>query len=61
MTMIENETRTRRASCHAHGPVSAERQLPRLKFPFFVTGPARLLASFRPYRCPTCGARVQPA
>jgi hypothetical protein len=38
--------------------VNAEKPVPRVKFPFLITGPARLLAALRPYRCPTCGAKA---
>ena len=58
MAMIEDETRTRRATCPTHGQVMAEKRLPKLKFPFFITGIARGLAAARPYRCPACGAKA---
>ena len=58
MAMIENDTRTRAAQCPNHGPVSAEKRVPKLKFPFFVTGVARGVAALRPYRCPTCGTKA---
>jgi hypothetical protein len=58
MAMIENETRTRQGSCPTHGRVSAEKQLPKIKFPFVITGVARGLAALRPYRCPDCGAKT---
>ena len=61
MAMIENETRTHPGTCAVHGAVSAEKPLPRLTFPFFITGPARMLALLRPYRCPSCGAATRPA
>ena len=61
MAMIENETRTQPRTCPVHGPVDAEKALPKLKFPFLLTGPARTLASLRPYRCPSCGAAARPA
>jgi len=65
MAMIENETRTRRGTCPAHGQVLAVKSLPKTKFPFLITGPARGLAALRPYHCPECGAKVsldtQPA
>jgi hypothetical protein len=60
MTMIENETRTRAGTCPTHGQVKAEKQLPKLKFPFIITGVARGLAAARPYNCPTCGAKTTP-
>jgi hypothetical protein len=58
MAMIENETRVRSGSCPAHGQVRAEKQVPKIKFPFVITGPARGLAAARRYRCPECGAKV---
>jgi hypothetical protein len=58
MAMIEHETRTRRGECPTHGQVTAEKHVPKLKFPFVVTGIARLAAQLRPYRCRDCGARV---
>jgi hypothetical protein len=59
MAMIENEARKRPASCPTHGRVTAEKQVPKLKFPFIITGVARGLAAARPYRCPSCGARAR--
>jgi hypothetical protein len=61
MAMIQNETRTQPGTCPVHGRVDAEKQLPKLQFPFFVTAPARMLASSRPYHCPACGSAVAPA
>jgi hypothetical protein len=58
MAMIENETRTRQATCPEHGQVRAVKDVPKIKFPFVITGPARGFAALRPYRCPACGARV---
>jgi hypothetical protein len=58
MAMIENETRTRQAQCPTHGDVRAEKKVPKIKFPFLVTAPARGLAALRPYRCPTCSAKA---
>lgn len=58
MTTIENEIRTRQGTCPTHGPVMAEKQVPKLKFPFMVTAPARAAAVMRPYRCPECGAKA---
>jgi hypothetical protein len=56
--MIEHETLTRRGNCPTHGQVTAEKRLPKLKFPFVITGIARVAAARRPYRCRDCGARV---
>jgi hypothetical protein len=58
MAMFEYEVRTRQGSCAAHGQVTAEKRVPKIKFPFFVTGAARGAASVRPFRCPSCGAKV---
>ncbi|MGN6869626.1 MAG: hypothetical protein ACTHMY_14640 [Solirubrobacteraceae bacterium] len=58
MTMIDNETHTRQGTCPSHGQVTAEKTVPKLKFPFVVTGVARAAAAMRPYRCPQCGAKV---
>jgi hypothetical protein len=58
MTMIENETRIRQGTCPEHGQVQGVKEVPAIKFPFVITGPARGLAALRPYRCPACGAKV---
>lgn len=58
MATIEHQTRTRRGECPTHGQVTAEKQVPKLKFPIVVTGVARLAAAFRPYRCRECGAKT---
>jgi hypothetical protein len=58
MAMIEDEVRNRQATCPTHGRVSASKRVPKLKFPFVITGVARGVAMARPFRCPHCGARV---
>lgn len=58
MATIENETVTREGICPTHGRVIAEKQMPKLKFPFVVTAVARGVAAMRPYRCPDCGAKA---
>lgn len=58
MAMIEHEIRTREGSCPSHGRVRAEKRVPKLKFPFFVTAAARAAAVVRPFRCPSCGVKV---
>ena len=58
MASIDNDIRTRQGTCPTHGQVTAEKQLPKLKFPFVVTVPARAAAAMRPYRCPECGAKA---
>lgn len=58
MATIENETRTHLGTCPEHGQVRAVKAVPKIKFPFLITAPARGLAALRPYRCPACGAKV---
>jgi len=58
MTVFAHEIRTHQGACPTHGPVTAEKRLPRIKFPFFVTGVARGVAALRSFRCPSCGAKV---
>lgn len=58
MAMINNETRTRPGNCPTHGSVKGEKQVPKLKFPFVITGIARGIAAARPYRCPDCGTKT---
>src|SRR5947209_18059433 len=58
LTMMENETRTLQGACPEHGRVRAVKDVPKVKFPFVITGPARGFASLRPYRCPECGGKV---
>lgn len=59
MTMIDTETRSRQGTCRTHGRVTAQKQVPKLKFPIVVTGIARGAAAMKPYRCPDCGAKVR--
>jgi hypothetical protein len=58
MATIDTETRTRPGTCPTHGRVTAERNVPKLKFPFVITAIARGAAAMRPYRCPDCGAKA---
>jgi hypothetical protein len=58
MPTVETETRTRQGTCPQHGQVRAVKEVPKLQFPFMITAPARGLAALRPYRCPSCGAKV---
>jgi hypothetical protein len=59
MAMTDNETRSRHGTCPTHGEVTAQKQVPKLKFPIVVTGIARGAAAIRPYRCSDCGAKVR--
>ena len=52
------EVQTQSGRYATHGPVEATREVPRPHFRFFVYAVRRLLATPRPYRCPTCGAPV---
>jgi hypothetical protein len=58
MATIDNQIRTRQGTCPIHGRVTAEKKVPKLKFPFVVTASARAAAAIQPYRCPECGAKV---
>ncbi len=58
MPTANSETRTRPGRCPVHGEVTAEKTLPKLRFPFVVFATRRAIASMRPYRCPTCGAKA---
>lgn len=62
---MTNSTRgtvqTRAGKCENHGAVDATRKLPRLLFPFIITGAMRLIAMTRPFRCPHCGATTTKA
>ena len=52
---------TRPSMCETHGAVDGARKMPRLLFPFIVTGILRLIAMTRPFRCPQCGASTNKA
>jgi hypothetical protein len=58
MATFEYEILTRQGDCPQHGRVTAEKRVPRLKFPVIVTGVARGAAKLRPFRCPSCGAKL---
>jgi hypothetical protein len=49
---------TRLSRCPDHGLVQATRQMPRLRFPFIVTGVMWLAALGGAFRCPECGAKA---
>lgn len=55
-TSSRTTIQTRPGRCPDHGLVDGTRKLPRLVFPFIITGVIRLVAMTRPYRCPRCGA-----
>jgi len=60
-TSSQESVQTRPSRCATHGPVEGTRTMPRLRFPFIVTGAMRLVASARPFRCPRCGAKAARA
>jgi hypothetical protein len=51
-------TDKRTGTCARDGTVQAERQLPKLTFPFLITAPMRYFAERKPFRCPECGSPV---
>jgi len=59
--MTSNSTKgpvqARPGRCADHGLVQATRPMPRLRFPFIITGVMRLVAMTGSYKCPQCGAR----
>lgn len=60
-TSSKNPVQTRPGRCPAHGLVEGTRKMPRLIFPFIITGVLRLAAMTRPFRCPRCGASTAKA
>ena len=56
-----NSVQTRAGRCETHGLVEGTRKMPRLIFPFIITGALRLVALTRPFRCPRCGATTARA
>jgi hypothetical protein len=60
-TSRQESVQTRPSRCATHGPVEGTRPMPRLRFPFIVTGVMRLIATARPFRCPRCGTKTTPA
>lgn len=59
-TTMAIETQTTIGDCPTHGEVEAIRELPQMSFPPMITAVRRAIAKRRPYRCPTCGAAVNP-
>ena len=56
--MSNTTIETRTGTCPTHGTVQAERRVPKLGFPFFVTATMRYFARRKPFRCPDCGSPV---
>ena len=54
----KGSVQTRLSRCPDHGVVQATRQMPRLRFPFIVTGVMWLAALAGAFRCPQCGAKA---
>jgi hypothetical protein len=62
MTSTSNKSvQTRPGRCQTHGLVEGTRKMPRLLFPFIITGALRVSAMTRPFRCPRCGASLAKA
>ena len=57
-TTSQESVQTRPSRCATHGPVEGTRKMPKLRFPFIITGAMRLAAATRPFRCPRCGAKA---
>ena len=58
VTSTQESVQTRPSRCATHGPVEGTRKMPKLRFPFIITGAMRLAAATRPFRCPRCGAKA---
>lgn len=56
---MANELQTKSGRCPTHGTVDATRDMPGSGFPWVYNAVRRMIASRRPYRCPTCGAPVE--
>jgi hypothetical protein len=52
---------TRTGRCATHGLVESTRLMPKLRFPFIITGVMRLAAKARPFRCPRRGEKTARA
>jgi hypothetical protein len=61
VTSSRESVQTRPSRCATHGPVEGTRTMPRLRFPFIITGAMRLAATTRPFRCPRCGEKAARA
>ena len=61
VTSSQESVQTRSSRCATHGLVEGTRSMPKLRFPFIITGVMRLVAAARPFRCPRCGAKAARA
>lgn len=57
----QDQIQSRPSRCESHGLVEGTRELPKLGFPFVITGPRRLVAMTGAFRCPQCGAKTAKA
>jgi hypothetical protein len=55
---MATEVQTRAGHCATHGNVEGTREVPQPHFPFVIYAVRRVLATRRPYRCPSCGEPV---
>src|ERR1700744_2171978 len=58
MPNTHTTTRTRAGKCPVHGDVQGEKNIPTAQFPAVVYLGRRVAAQFKPYHCPTCGAKI---
>ena len=61
VTSSQESVQTRPSRCATHGLVEGTRSMPKLQFPFIITGGMRLVAATRSFRCPRCGAKAARA
>ncbi len=54
----QGTVQTRLSRCPEHGLVDGTRQLPKLRFPFIITGAIRLAAMAGAFRRPKCGTKT---
>jgi hypothetical protein len=61
VTSKQESVQVRPSRCPTHGLVEGTRNVPKLRFPFIITGVIRLAATTHPFRCPQCGATATRA
>lgn len=57
--MAETTQKTKSANCPQHGTVQAVKDVPVFKMPGLFWAAQMLGSSFKPYRCPQCGASAR--
>jgi hypothetical protein len=56
---MATEVQTQTGQCVTHGMVQAEREIPKMGFPFIVYAFMRSRAKRKPFLCPECGEPVE--